>query len=283
MRRLLLGCLLFHLICRPLSAQQILMNDNSERNFALEVKQMDEFFERFNNDKNTLLRTYIRKKYPTVRIDRLTLLKSLFNQENKNWNIADLNAFYRKVNDSLHPVYLDFNRSDWYASVLCRFIYKGKPINLRMTLNIRQSGNGGLSWIISGAFSPTLQHEAGGVSKAPAIAKGRKFLNPISHATDFIGLSKAMSDPKNINDYLDSSFYRKPYSLDFLNSLKHNELRFEYVLHITYYFFQVKDWVFTVNHYQRNSTNSGWLISRLMKASDDEKKIYKTRLYQDSF
>ena len=67
------------------SAQTIESNTNRERNFAFEVKQIDEFFERFNYEKKSLIISYVKLNYPGISINRESLINSLFNRQNKSW------------------------------------------------------------------------------------------------------------------------------------------------------------------------------------------------------
>src|SRR5687768_9024225 len=78
-------------------AQTVESNSNRERNFAFEVKQIDEFFERFNYEKNSLIVSYVKLNYPGITIDRESLVQGLFNRQNKNWIKTDLDTFFLTV------------------------------------------------------------------------------------------------------------------------------------------------------------------------------------------
>src|SRR5690606_9655863 len=83
--------------------------------FSWEVKQIDEFIERFNNTDKTLIQEYHKKVDPGKEINRERLIKSLFNAENRSWNFNDISTFIQKVNNDDQPVFLDFYDEDWYA------------------------------------------------------------------------------------------------------------------------------------------------------------------------
>src|SRR6202043_1553761 len=127
-----LGCFPF----LSLKAQVLESNSDGDRNFAFQVKHLEEFFERFNDVKTTYLTQYIKNKYPGVTIDRATLIRGLFNKENKNEDPDQLDEFVRQVTDSASPVLLDFYSGEWYAETQCKCIYKGKLINVRIILKI---------------------------------------------------------------------------------------------------------------------------------------------------
>lgn len=258
-------------------AQVIESNTDRERMFAFEVKHIDEFMERFNFEQNSLIISYVKMNYPGIRVDKGSLVTNLFDRQNKYWIKPDVDSFFKQVTSKDHLVELDFYSNSWYAEALCRFIYKGKPTDIILVLRIKQVENGGAKWVIAGAHSRFLP-----VSKAPgnrlADNPGVKFLNPMSHATNFMSLSTALSDKSHIRDYLDSSFFDHAASMSFLQALLKDQLEYNYVKQITYHFLQVDGWIFTVNNFNRKSVNSGWLISSLKRATDKEKVAYKNLL-----
>src|SRR3990170_303965 len=83
-----------------LSAQLIESNSKRELNFVFEVKQIDEFFERFNNDQNSLLASYVRLKYPETNITRISLLESLFNNQVHGSGPELIREFCLQISDS---------------------------------------------------------------------------------------------------------------------------------------------------------------------------------------
>jgi hypothetical protein len=260
------------------SAQTIESNSNRERNFAFEVKQIDEFFERFNYEERSLIISYVKLNYPGITINRESLVQGLFNRQNRSWVKSDLDAFFQTVDDKSRPVYLDFYDQDWYAQTVCKFKYKGRPVDVVILMKIQQTGNGGAKWVIVNAYSPLFVPESSSL-KLPEKEKGERFLNPMSHATNFISLSKALNDKPNILDYLDAGFLQSGGSRAFLKELLNNQLSYQYVKEIKYHFLQVDGWIFTVNYFQRQSINSGWLINRLEKATETDKDHFRRSLF----
>ena len=262
---------------RNLSAQVIESNSRRELNFVFEVKQIDEFFERFNNEQNSLLASYIRLKYPEVQITRTSLLESLFNTEVRGADAEIIREFCLQVSDSTKPAYLDFYSGEWYAEAVCKFRLNGQVTEAIVLLKIQQEENGGSKWIIVSAFSKRL-----GVTNLPVIFPYKpgccKFLNPMSHATNFLSLARALRDKINLPDYLDTSFLEYPYAKSFARALLRNQLEYLYVKSIRYHFLQVDGWIFTVNQYTRNSIHSGWLVSSLQKSTAEEKERYRESL-----
>jgi hypothetical protein len=271
--------LTFMLCCRffqQVSSQVIESNTNRERNFAFEVKNIDEFIERFNNDKDAFITSYVKANYPGTNVDRQSLILNLFNRK-ISWNNAGLNKFLQQVTDPGKPAYLDFDSNNWYAEAQCRFIYKGSLVDVRILLKIQQEANGGTKWMIVSASSEAIPPAAGTINVQDNKDLS-KYLNSMSHATNFISLNRALNDRRGIVNYLDSNFLKSPYSRAFLKGLLAKQLSFQYVKSIAYHFLQVTGWILTVNRFSRNSVNSGWLINSMKEASAEEKEAYKMAL-----
>jgi hypothetical protein len=264
-------------LATSLSAQVIESNSKRELNFVFEVKQIDEFFERFNNDENSLLTSYVRQKYPEIVINRMSLLESLFNDQVQGSGPELIREFCLQVSDSTKPAYIDFYNGDWYAEAVCKFRLNGQVTDVVLLLKIQQEENGGSKWIIVSAFAKRLALTDREVV-FPYKTTCCKFLNPMSHATNFISLSRAFNDKINIPDYLDEDFLEYPSSKSFVRALLRNQLEYLYVKEIRYHFLQIDGWIFTVNQYQRKSVHSGWLVSSLRKSTDEEKNSYRTSL-----
>ena len=78
---------------------QIYINEeeSKEKHFVYEVKQIDEFFERFNNDSSSFIRNVYRNAHLKFHVDRVQLIKSLFNYKTKSWDTAVINRFVAAV------------------------------------------------------------------------------------------------------------------------------------------------------------------------------------------
>src|SRR6202020_417755 len=140
---------------------------------------------------------------------------------------------------------------------------------VRIILKILGNENEGSKWLLESAHSADLDQVSDSVPSS-ILFKSKKFINPLSHITYFAGLSKALNDRKHIYDYLDSGFLNSSSSRKFLNALLKKKLIYQYVKKITFHFLQIEGWVFTVNEFNRESVNSGWLISSLITAIASE-------------
>src|SRR6195952_2505907 len=90
--------------CAPLFAQNYQKELTTQ--FVWEVKQIDEFIERFNNSDTTLLKQYYQKHDSTKVLTRERLIKSLFNTQKKDWNFAEITSFIKQADNKANPKYL---------------------------------------------------------------------------------------------------------------------------------------------------------------------------------
>ena len=75
---------IFFSICQHRLFSQVYSNNDGakEKHFIYEVKEIDEFFERFNDEPNSFLRGVYKARHVKFNIDRQRLIRSLFNYEN---------------------------------------------------------------------------------------------------------------------------------------------------------------------------------------------------------
>jgi hypothetical protein len=243
------------------------ISGKQDSDFAFEVKTIDEFIERFNNDQYTLIRQHLDAKFPGKKFVRTDLVKTLFNYEEPLWDAGLATEFTNAVCDTTKEKFLDFYADNWYAQAECLVKYKGIPKKVSVTLQVVVSDRtGAAKWVICGARAPFLDF-----SKR---LDPKKFLNPISHATDFIGLKKAMDDKMFVRNYLTEKF-QESHLNKYLAALATGDIVFQQLNHVTYHFLALENWAFTVKEYARPGRNSGWLIQSLTKRSNKEKEEYK--------
>jgi len=250
-------------ISTPISKQQ-------ESDFAFEVKTIDEFIERFNNDQYTLIRQYLKTNFPKKPISRFDLVRTLFNYQEPLWDQELAARFVKAVCDTTQEKFLDFYSDTWYAQAECLVKYKGIPKKVTITLQVFVSDRtGAAKWVVVGARASFLDFSRRLDSK--------KFLNPISHATDFIGLKKAMEDKMFVRNYLTENF-KESHLNKYLAAVSTGDIVFQQINNITYHFLSLENWLFTVKEYTRPGRNSGWLIQSLFKRTNAEKEDYKKNI-----
>ena len=260
-RKIFIGFfVLFHIIA---SAQGI--DDNIlKQKIYYEVKQLSQFIDRFNYDEKILT--------PDKKIlSRKQNLETLFDLKDSLLvrnpeTIQFINCVY---NDSNH-VKLSFSEKDFFAAVNCKFLYHDKEKLLKIIMKPEGNSKSGYSWVICGA-----QGEILNLSKAKK--NDTTFINPMNHEVGFSELSKALNNKINISTYTSSRFHNSTLSV-FLNLIQSGDLKFKQIDSIEYIFLQIPNWIFTVQNFNRNSFNSGWLISSVLNMKDIEKEKFKKNI-----
>jgi hypothetical protein len=277
MKKQLLTLLAIWLLLPQVSAQDIMFP--YQENFAWQVKQIDEFMDRFNNADYTPIRRYLREEYNLDEVNRLDLVRSLFNLEKDDWNQEEVVNFLSQINDSVPPPYLDFYDKDWYAELNCQGFHHQDTVDftLILTLEVDQETKAS-RWIINsvqGDFLPT--DTAALAFGVDTTYDASKTLNPASFGTDFMALVDALKDTANLEGYVAPQDISRSL-VSFMNLLYQRDLIFKQVNHITYHFLQIDGWIFQVQDFHRQSTNSGWLINSLLAVSEEEKNQYRRQV-----
>ncbi|MCB2221569.1 MAG: hypothetical protein KQI35_14315 [Bacteroidetes bacterium] len=239
---------------------------------VLQVKQLNQFIDRFNYKKdihNQDIDSVFREKMP-----REKYLRTLFNVEDERFRIMDSNnsiniksemeKFISSVNNNQHPQYLSYQDNQLFALARSVISFKGTDQEISLLLQLRVEKDQSSQWYIIGIpespFSMNME-----------VDQRKKNIPPNSNETNFISISRLLNDSLvRFGDLIYPDHTYDPLSV-FWYCLENKTLSFEHVIKITYYFFQIKDWVFTVDEFSRNSWNSGWLISDIYSAPDQSK------------
>lgn len=235
--------------------------------FAFKVKQIDEFFDRFNFDTARFgyLIDILEVQRPEKEINREEILKGLFNRKDTLWNLPEVMNFVDQTVNDTAPLRLSFYDEKWYAEIACIFEYKGRSYPADLVLRNHHIGNNRSYWVITAVKADFLA--------IPDTVSQMKFLNPSIQGTNFLAIKDALRDHVNVRNYLPvnhtqdllSVFAHAVYSGDLMLKEKHG---------IKYHFLQLNDWIFTVEYYNRDDLNAGWLISELIRADASFKKKY---------
>jgi hypothetical protein len=242
--------------------------------FAWEVKQIDEFIERFDDNDSTLIKQYNKKHNPATPLTREKLIKSLFNADRADWNFTDITAFIKQVDNKEKPIYLDFYNDSWLANVNCAVTWNGKPENILLKLKIQKLPNGSYKWVIADVEAKFLNQKSTGTTTSkitqPVLPKptdSKISLNPMSHTTDFLNIDIVSNNSKNLGNYLAASNQYSDEFCLFINECLNNHLKILRANSVTYSCLQIKGWDIEIQQYNRQTKNSGWLISKLIKLS----------------
>lgn len=245
------------------------------KKYLLEVKQLDQFFKRFNNEENILTGNENtaseiaakRKNLTSFQTERKKVLLSLFNLQDSSFCNKSVVDFINFTCDDTNHVSLSYYDTNWYATVNCSMIYKGKTKTIILTLKNDGNLKKGFKWVIAGVNADFL-------SIVPSSTDSNKFISPMNHEIGFMDLFNVFHDSRNILDYSIKIFPSDKLSI-FLYLVYNGEIKYIQANSIRYHFLQIKNWMFTVECFNRSDVNSGWLISSLSKATDNDKVIYK--------
>lgn len=241
--------------------------------FVWQVKQVNEFIERFNNNDSTLLKKYAGDNVSANLISRERLILSLFNAEKKDWDKTEVKSFIKSVDDKANPRFLSMYGDKWYASLNCDVNWKGRRENAVLRLKLIRLPSNGYKWIITAVNGKFLNivAPAGAVNQAgftmPAAVNKTTSLNPMSHGTDFMDIYQVNTDKKNIANYFDEMDNLDAATQRFIQEIINSNAQITRVNNITYHFNQIDGWAFDIQQYNRQTRNSGWLISKLTKTS----------------
>lgn len=273
--------LIIALACTTKGMAQVFYNDAGarEKHFIYEVKQIDEFLERFNDDKDSFIRKTYESYKKKFNIQRKDLVGSLFNYETQLWDSTLINNFIGSVVNEQAPSFIHFNSPGWYAELICNFRFGDAILDIPLILRVDVDEKKQARWIITGArtsieYPATATTELG---KNP----GMHFIHPASHGNNFINLSKILDDSSYLSSYFDEPFFKRPNAVVFYHALADGKLQITHIKSIRYHFTQIDGWIFTVEQFRRKALNSGWLINTLQAANADEKKAYLSKLIQE--
>jgi hypothetical protein len=252
-----------------------------EANFLYEVKVIDEFIERFNDDPTSFLRKEYLRVGKEINFTRQDLLKYLFEK-----TVAPSDSlvmkFVSQVTDSVSPQKLNFNDSEWYAEVMCAFNAGGRRIEIPLVMQISEDTDKSVRWMISGiGDSPALQDPNASTAALKTTVKDQKqYISPSDYATNFLELHRILKPGFEGINYMTPQLLESERGKRFAQLVESGKMKFESSGHMRFYFFQIPNYTFTVERFVRQTTHSGWLISDLTSTTEDEKQARKAKLLQ---
>jgi hypothetical protein len=280
-----ISCLAMSLLLCQLSAgAQVFSNDDGVREaiFATKVVQLDEFIHRFNNDPNSRIRQYYLSHHRAFDKSREQLIRSLFNYS-QAWDSLQMDHFVRRAIDPRRPDSLEFLQDRWYAEARCNFLYNAVTVEADLILRIQLNPDGTAQWVIA-AVKPDfvlVQEPAAPVMVLSPAERKVRFIQPAANDTYFAELERDFADKRNLTAYFDARFFERRNAGSFYLALLKDRIKFLAVKKLTYHYLQVQDWIFTVDNFDRETRNSGWLISSIRAASKEERSDYEKRLLEE--
>ena len=256
------------------NAQQLGTYLGDETPFYAATKQMSQFFRRFNNeeDKNGKQYSSTDKLYRESE-QRKKYINLLFDGENSSLTPNLKNEFIQAVTPKDKGQFLNFQGGRWFSEVKANFSYNGKAEIVTLFLELQKEGLG-TKWVLSNVYFPPFNN----LFLADTSQASKKFLHPQSHEIDFMNLIKAFEQIKDVELYT-----KRGYEADFLSiffyEMKKGNLKFETISEVKFHFFQINNWYFEVSNYNRTGYNTGWLISNLIKVSENQKAILERYVF----
>ncbi len=236
------------------------------------VKQLDEFISRFNLKSTVSDNLEIPKKQAAFNQMRTEHIASLFDHE---WvqkateeQKQQATNFINQVVEGKQAQFLAYEDAKWFATTKGESIYKGKkyPTHFTMKMEKDEKDEKGLfKWSIAAVAAEFLEN-------SQSNAEG---LSPISHDLNFSKLPKAIESHKEKA----SSYATKDYQADlrqvFFYLVENEGLKLSPQMQKpAFHFLQVPGWIFVVEFKERNNENAGWLITKLLPATEQQKADY---------
>lgn len=261
--------ILFLLFCNHSSYSQGLVNSEEEI-FKLNVKQFNEFVDRFNYV--TDINGDPIDSVFSEKISREEYLHALFNLSDSR--LKDKDSEYQELKRAFieevinKSIRLQKYSNKIIAEAKSTVTYKNSPHEISIYLN-QEIENKGVKWVmlsVEGEFLDVLKEDTVML----------RFIPPTSNETNFISLRRVFADHSSQQYYAYNGFQYDPMSTLFF-LINTGEANFEYVNEIVYHILDIPGWEISVKEFVRNTENSGWLIDNISR-KDISFEIYLEEL-----
>lgn len=250
------------------NAQKVITNDLNAGLYDSRIKLVDEFFDRFNG----------KEGHPDIsRKDKDYRKKNLMFVFNGRMFKSKEDAKFKELQNFINTVIeknISINYSDttWFAKAVCHGKLKGKEVDFTLFLNVEHRKEDMYKWVIAKAEGDVFKLK-------PSLKSEKIMLMPDDHETNFMSLHRITTE----KDDLISCYMQKDYPLDetsvFLSDVYNGLLDIDYVKDLQFIFYQVPNYVFRIKFIERETNNTGWLITDFDKVSEDEKEDFLDYLY----
>lgn len=174
----------------------------------------------------------------------------------------------RVIEDS---VQLDYCDSAWFAISHCKGIIEKEEIAFDLILNVRQKQDSLYTWVITYASGDIFNIE-------PRNKSDRTMLYPDDHETNFISLMRMTEEqPFNIRKFISNEFDYDATSV-FAYLVHCGKLKISHVENLEFVFTQIPGYIFSIENIERDTANSGWLITKFYKFHDEDKALFLDKL-----
>lgn len=237
--------------CNTLVTAQYIISPTEFTNFDYNIKQIDEFFLRFNLNE-ILIQPNDNDQY--TKQNRILLFDKDYYYANTN-TISEFLDAIESQNVTLH-----FQDTTWYAIAECNVILNGRTDKLTLTLKTENITKDTYKWCIANVAGNIVQLE-------PKTTSDKLRILPTDNEVNFLSL-KSITTTNSQNITLFTSNRTNNDALSVFNALVYYKLlKIENVQQLTYCFTQVKGYKFFVKKFTRDEKNAGWLIYNITKES----------------
>ena len=250
--------------------QKVITNDLNAELYDSRIKLVDEFFDRFNG----------KEGHPDIsRKDKDYRKKNLMFVFNGRMFKSKEDAKFKELQNFINTVIeknISINYSDttWFAKAVCHGKLTGKEVDFTLYLNVEHRKEDMYKWVIAKAEGDVFKLK-------PSLKSEKIMLMPDDHETNFMSLHRITTE----KDDLISCYMQKDYPLDetsvFLSDVYNGLLDIDYVKDLQFIFYQVPNYVFRIKFIERETNNTGWLITDFDKVSEDEKEDFLDYLYNN--
>ncbi len=192
-------------------------------------------------------------------------------QQNQDSIRKEAVNFIKSINND--SIKLNYADTTWAAIAHCSGLVFGKQEKFDIFLTIQDRGDDMYKWVINAVDGKCFDI-------SPKNANDNLIISPDAHETKFIALNRITNEqPRNIQLYLSKNVEYDPMSVfEFL--VYSGKLKIEYVERLEFIFLQVPGYAFHIQYFDRQSHNSGWLISNFYPFSDLDKIAFREMINQ---
>ncbi|MFA0963728.1 hypothetical protein AB9P05_18120 [Roseivirga sp. BDSF3-8] len=274
-RLFLIGCLCITAGYPPAAAQSVGEYMGDESQLYAEVKQVNQFFRRFNGEEDTEGNRYYPRdrEYRSEKL-RKNYLTTLFDNQNVTIPKDRKLQFINEVAADGSPEFLDFHSGKWFAEVRITVNFEGRDQNATLFLSLQEESVGS-KWVIEKAYFAPFE------ALFTADTTNERFLHPMSHELDFMNLNKAFRNREKVVDYTSRQYGPDHLSL-MLYEVRKGNMSFKTVRGVDFHFFQLDNWYFKISEFNRSGYNRGWLISDLTRVTTKQAEVLRKLIYYEN-
>ena len=245
------------------SEAQIFTPVIDETALQFRVKQIDEFFARFNFETNFMgeaIQDSTDKEMRKKNLLTLVNLDKFKDKDNKTDSV--LNRFVDYVIDK--NIKIHYADSTWAAEAIGSVMYEGKKYDITFTLKTEQIKDVIYKWVVTEIETPLFK-------KFPVKPKNVITISPAEHGIGFMTLPETF----NLNKSAVGTTFEKGYQrnnlvlFDYLMSS--GKMKMNAIIKVKYHF-STKDVDFDVERIEKDKEyNQGWLINYIHFKNQDTK------------